>query len=147
MFEAGIFLIVKKLFYGLIYVWLTLLLAGASAHAVHHGSHHSVQYIEQKVEAAQHATTNEKQSQAAVHTASHTAAAGAEASHADTCDHSHCGHGQVAGLLTREGSGANIDTVGKVPTSRTSWSSSHIANNIERPKWRATTPAVVNLQS
>ena len=137
----------KEFFFGLMFVWLTLVSAGASAHAVHHSARESSVKVVQKAvhqaEQPQHGTAQDKQS----HAARYDAAAPTEASHADTCDHSHCGHGHAAGLPTPDGSYASTDTAGKAPASRMSHASSDITNNIERPKWPVTTPAVVNLQS
>ena len=121
------------------FVMLALLSAGASAHAGHGNVHKS----ELKASFVHHSAAQEKQ----LHATALSSASKAEASHLDTCDHSHCGHAQLAGLLTRDGSDWNIDTASNAPTLRTSWATSHITNNIERPKWPATTPAVVNLQS
>ena len=136
MIETGTFIVVKKLFYSLAFVLLALVSVGASAHAGH-GDVHNV-----KPQAAdmQRSAAQEKQNHAGVN----DVASKADASHIDTCDHSHCGHAQTAGLLTRDGSDWNIDTAYNVPTLLTSGASSHITNNIERPKWRATTPAVVS---
>ena len=145
--EADTVYSVKTFFFGLMFVWLTLVSAGASAHAVHHSARESSVKVVQKAvhqaEQPQHGTAQDKQS----HAARYDAAAPTEASHADTCDHSHCGHGHAAGLPTLDGSYGHTDSANKLPTPRASWATSHIANNIERPKWPVTTPAVVNLQS
>ena len=139
MIETGTFLAVKKLFYSLVFVLLALMSVGASAHA----GHGSVHKAESKAADVHHSSAQEKQ----LHAGVIGAASKAEASHIDTCDHSHCGHAQTAGLLTRDGSDWNIDTTYNVSTLLTSGASSHITNNIERPKWRATTPPVVSLLS
>ena len=139
MIETGTFLLVKRFFYRLVFVLLALVSAGASAHAGHGNLHN----VEPKAAHVQHSAAQEKQNHAVVN----AAASKADVSHIDTCDHSHCGHAQTAGLLTRNGSDWNIDTAYNVPTLLISGASSHIANNIERPKWRATTPVVVNLLS
>ena len=121
------------------FVLLALMSAGASAHA----GHGNVHKVGPKVADVHHSAVQEKQSPEVIH----GAAIATEATHLDTCDHSHCGHAQLAGLLTRDASDWSIDTASNVPTPRTSWATNHITNNIERPKWPATTPAVVNLQS
>ena len=113
--------------------------AGASAHAGH-GKVHSA---EAKVAYAHQSAVPEKQSHALVY----GVATKADASHIDTCDHSHCGHAQFAGLLARDGSDWNIDTASNAPNQHITWATSHVTNNIERPKWPATTPAVVSLLS
>ena len=134
--------VVRKLFYGLMFTLLALMSAGASAHAGH-AAHGRVHSADGKVAYAHQSATQEKQS----HTLVYGVASKAETSHVDTCDHSHCGHAQVAGLLARDGSDWNIDTASNAPTQHTSWATSHVTNNIERPKWPVTTPAVVSLLS
>ena len=154
MDEAGIFPLVKKLLFGMVFVWLTLMSAGASAHAMHYGGNNNGNNSAYKTEPAHHpANAQENPTHAAVHgsalidPALPGAATSAEPSHTEICEHSHCGHAHVVGMPTQNGSHANIDTAGKTPTSRISHASSHVTNNIERPKWPVTTPAVVNLQS
>ena len=98
MDEAGIFPLVKKLLFGMVFVWLTFMSAGASAHAVHYGGNNNAY----KTEPAHHpVNAQENASHAAVHgpalidLALHGAAASTEPSHSDICEHSHCGHAHV----------------------------------------------------
>ena len=133
--KTGMFRGVKKLIYILMLTWLTLMSTGAAAHSVHGGAHNA--------EHAHHGSSKEKQSE----TRGHSTAESAEASHADTCNHSHCGHGHNTGVLTQYSSYADSDTARTLVAVRTSAKSSHIAHNIEWPKWRATTPPVVSLLS
>ena len=68
-----------------------------------------------------------------------------EAHHIDTCSHSHCGHNHAAGLMEMHSAYMTAGAAIAVPTSSASWASSAITDNIERPKWLFTTPAVVSL--
>ena len=68
-----------------------------------------------------------------------------DAAHADHCNQSHCGHGQISGLLALYSISFKIDALTCAPTSSTSWASSLIVANIERPKWPFITLAVVSL--
>lgn len=135
MVNAGTVRIVKTVICNLLIVWLTFMTVGANAHATNDAAHETL-YTHDHF-------SKEKQN----NVAAFDAASSVEVSHADTCNHSHCGHSHAAGLLTRDGSCGNTNTATKAPSSRTSWASSHIDNNIERPKWPVTTPAVVNLLS
>ena len=135
MVNAGTVRIVKKFICSFLIVWLTFMSVGANAHATNDAAHQAPY--------TQDYFAQEKQN----HVAAFDTASSMDVSHADTCNHSHCGHGHAAGLLTRDGSYGNTDTATQVTSSRTSWASSHIVNNIERPKWPVTTPAVVNLLS
>ena len=135
MANAGKVKFVKKFICSLLMVWLTFMSLDASAHATNDAAHetlythdHSSQKLQDQV-------------------AAFDAASSAEASHADTCSHSHCGHSHVTGMLTRGDSYEDTDAQSQATSSRTSWASSHIANDIERPKWPVTTPAVVSLLS
>ena len=95
------------------------------------------------LEHVQYDSAQEKQRQ----TTPQGTAVAVEANHADTCNHSHCGHGHTAGFLTPYSSYADSGAATALAAAGTSAKSSHIANNIERPKWPFTTPAVVNLLS
>ena len=64
-----------------------------------------------------------------------------------TCSQSHCGHGHSTGLLMLPGTCIKMDVVADAPLANSSWASAAITNNIERPKWQITTPAVVSLLS
>ena len=118
---------------------LALMSAGANAHGVHGNVHKA----EPKVAYVHHSAAQEKQSQAVLDNITSKA----EANLIDTCDHSHCGHAQLAGLLARDGSDWNIGNASNAPTPRTTWASSQVTSDIERPKWPATTLAVVDLLS
>ena len=73
--------------------------------------------------------------------------AATDVKHSDTCSHSHCGHvyatASAAGLCAWV---KNNDPT-TAPATRVSWVSSAITDNIERPKWHCSTPAVVSLLS
>lgn len=81
------------------------------------------------------------------HAATPAEAKAFDASHADTCNQSHCGHSHTAVILTGPRSSVNTDTPAIFPANPTHWASSPTTNNIERPKWLVTTPAVVSLLS
>ena len=72
-------------------------------------------------------------------------AAPAEAHQIDTCSHSHCSHNYAAGLITAYNAYMTAGAMTAVSTSGASWASSAITDNIERPKWLSSTPAVVSL--
>ena len=135
MINTGTVRIVKTIICNSLIVWLTFMSVGANAHATSDAAHETLYTHDHFAE--------EKQN----NLVAFDVASSPEASHADNCNHSHCGHGHAAGLLTRDGPSANLNTAIKLQTSRTSWATSHIDNNIERPKWPVTTPAVVSLLS
>ena len=130
MFErtdpAGTVCAVKKLICYMLMAWLALMSGGANAHSTSDAAHE-----------AEHATQ--------VHTISSDTVKSMEADHTDACSQSHCGHGHSTGMLMPVGAQPKVDAACIVPTSTSCWASSAIANNIERPKWPTTTPAVVSL--
>ena len=125
---------VKTVVCTLLMVWLTLMSVGANAHPANVAAHKTFYNQDHSAEKQQR------------HVAAFDSAS-AEVSHTDTCSHSHCGHSHAAGLLGHESASGKTDTATKVPDDRISWATGHIVNNIERPKWPVTTPAVVNLLS
>lgn len=123
----------KKVVFGMLVLWLALMSVGAAAHAVPKASQ---------------ATGIGHQHESSINQAQATNAGDvvtANASHADTCDQTHCGHGHVSGILTPYGARFDACTSTALPASRASWATSLIATDIERPKWLFTTPAVVSL--
>ena len=135
MVNAGTVRAVKTLICIVALIWLTFMSAGAHAHAANHTAH--------KAEYTNIHASQKNQNDAAAF----DAPTSAEVSHFDTCNHSHCGHGHLAGPIAQDRSCGNTDTTISAPSARTNWATIHIANNIERPKWPVTTPAVVNLLS
>jgi hypothetical protein len=130
---------VKKLVCYLLIVWLALMASGANAYSTSDAEHvapHAHDHTAQD--------THDHQPQLDVAIQSPTTQ---DASHADTCSQSHCGHGHATGLLAPHGTSIKTDRLNAAPTSRASWASSAITANIERPKWPSTTPAVVSLLS
>lgn len=117
-------------------VMFVLLSSGASAHAVMDTAPINA-YNHTLIQTADHA----------LHRASagNTTDAVAVLHHADTCSHSHCSHSHAASVMTAHSAYTASGTVRAVPVSSERWASSAITNNIERPKWRAITPAVVSL--
>lgn len=135
MVNAGTVRAVKNLICILASIWLTFMSAGAYAHAAN-DAERKAEYT--NVHAAQ---KNQKDA------AAFDAPASAGVSHFESCNHSHCGHGHLAGPLAQDRSCGNTDTAISAPSACTNWATSHIVNNIERPKWPFTTPVVVNLLS
>jgi hypothetical protein len=129
--NAGKVRFVKKMAFYLLTVWLTLMSGGAYAHALH--THD------------QSAQVSQSQMQALSLVV--YAAPEADTSQVDSCNHTHCGHGHAAGMVAAQSTSPKTDAKIAPPSSRASWVSSPIPNNIERPKWLFTTLAVVNLLS
>ena len=127
----------KRLVCYLLIVWLTVMSGGASASAIGKVDQ-STAYTHDHAAPEVHSNSN---------SAAPDPFAAADCGHSDACNHSHCGHHHAAGLLTRHGSAIKENIPSNAPTSTTSWASSGITSNIERPKWILTTPAVVNLLS
>lgn len=126
---------VKKIMCYLLMVWLALVSVGANAHASI-GAAHATWHT--------HAHTTQKTQH---HAAAVPQALSTDTSHADTCNHSHCGHGHAAGMLGHQGTSVETDATAALPVSHANWASGPISSNIERPKWSVTTPAVVSLLS
>lgn len=68
-----------------------------------------------------------------------------DADHPDTCNQSHCGYGHNPGLFAALKACPKTEAASIAPPASNIWASSGIHNNIERPKWIVTTPAVVSL--
>ena len=123
----------RKLICYLLIVWLALVSGGASAHGASDAAH----------EALHAAHTHQLSS----HTPASADNEQLQADHANACNQSQCGHGHCAGLLMPPGAPPKVADAASVPLSRGCWASAAIVNNIERPKWPFTTPAVVSLLS
>jgi hypothetical protein len=121
---------VKRLVCHFLIVWLALLSGGAHAHAAADAAQELGHLAAHAVE-AQLAGVD----QVAAH----------DHAHSDTCSLSHCGHGHATGMLAGAGPGfSNAKAPAPLPAPA-SWASREQPDSIERPKWRFTTPAVVNL--
>jgi hypothetical protein len=125
---------VKRLVCHFLIVWLALLSGGAHAHAA--------------ADAAQevgHIAAHAVEAQLAAAEGADGVIAAHEHGHSESCSLSHCGHGHATGMLAS----AEIrfsDAAAAAPLPQPpSWASREQPNSIERPKWRFTTPAVVNL--
>lgn len=137
----------------LLIVWLALVSVGANAHTTSDAAHEAFcthDMPQQPTTPAQHMQASQV-NQASQATENHvvvldTVTTG-DASHADICNQSQCGHGQTAGMLTRSDRGINPGAAARLSASCTPWASSLLASTIERPKWAVTTHAVVNLLS
>jgi hypothetical protein len=127
---------VKKLVCYFLIVWLALIAGGANAHAssgATHGADHA-SYV--------HTTVGD----AANEDASGIDELGtADASISEACNQSHCSHNHGTALPTSTVAQAKANSVSDAPKSLASWASAAASNNIERPKWPFTTPAVVSL--
>lgn len=125
---------VKRLVCHFLIVWLALLSGGAHAHAA--------------ADAAQevgHIAAHAIEAQLAAADGSATSIAAHEHSHSESCSLSHCGHGHATGMLASAELRLSAAGVGAPLPTPPSWASREQPNNIERPKWSFTTPAVVNL--
>ena len=139
--EAGKVALVKKFVCYLLIVWMTLVAGGANAlaHSVNHHAHDalhahdhssldtSVESITSQDDTALDADYPEKSSQ-------------------HPSGHCHTHH-QAAGLPSCHDMLPVADLPNFAPVFRQRLASIAVANNIERPKWVATTPAVVSLLS
>ncbi len=125
---------VKRLVCHFLIVWLALLSGGAHAHAAADAAQELGHIAAHAVE-AQMAAAGGGEGVIAAH----------DHAHSETCSLSHCGHGHVTGLLASgEFRFSDPNTGAPLPTPA-SWASREQPDSIERPKWRFTTPAVVNL--
>jgi hypothetical protein len=131
-FNAGKVLSVKKIICHLLIVWLVLMSGGSYAHATGDAAH--------ETDYAHDHSAHKTQNQAAA-VDSLTAA---DAAPADACNPSHCGHGHTTVVPTQHSTHGKTAAVSVTPQFVTSWATSHITSNIERPKWPVATPAVVN---
>jgi hypothetical protein len=123
---------VKKLICHLLIVCLALMSGAVAAHATYEAAH-------DLGHAVAHAHVGE------IGDAGSDQASHADADHPDTCNQSHCGHGHNTGLFTTFKACPKAQAASNAPLARNIWASSTIHNNIERPKWQVTTPAVVSL--
>jgi len=125
---------VKRFICHFLIVWLALLSGGAHAHAA--------------ADAAQelgHIAAHALEAQMAGADAADGAVAAHEHGHSETCSLSHCGHGHATGMLaTSDLHFSDAGAGAPLPTPQ-AWAGRDQPNNIERPKWLFTTPAVVNL--
>ena len=116
----------KKIVCYLLIVWFAFLsssaYAGVATDAVHEAEH-----------------------AANMHGSSSHTASDVDVNHAEACSQSHCGHGHGVGFVMPIGSCPKADVSAGVPMSNGCWASAAANNNIERPKWLFTTPAVVSL--
>ena len=125
---------VKRFICHFLIVWLALLSGGAHAHAA--------------ADAAQevgHIAAHAIEAQLAAADGADPSIAAHEHSHSESCSLSHCGHGHATGMLAGAGFRFSAAGVGAPLPTPPSWASREQPNSIERPKWRFTTPAVVNL--
>ena len=135
MYNAGNIAFVKKLVYCLLIMWLVLLSAGANAHV-------ALQTAPAAAHSQYHASLTTQH-----HVAAAEGIAAVDVKHADTCSHSHCGHGYATGIAAGLYAWVKNNDPTTAPATRVSWLSSAVTDNIERPKWHRTTPAVVSLLS
>ena len=115
--------------------WLAVMSGAATAHATAEAAHPSSHTHDHAPHAAEHDAFPTEE------------AAANDASHVDTCQQGHCGHGHTTGVLAANRAFNQADALTAAPSSHASWVSSPITANIERPKWLVTTPAVVSLLS
>jgi hypothetical protein len=106
--------------------WMALMSGGVNAHSISDAAHE-----------VEHAAQTQ--------TTSIDAPVNLDTEHTDACSQSHCGHGHSTAMLMPVGAQVKADAIFIVPTSTSRWASSAVANNIERPKWLFSTPAVVSL--
>ena len=135
MYNAGNITLVKKLVYCLLTMWLVLLSAGANAHV-------ALQAAPAAAHSQYHASLTTQH-----HVAAADGIAAVDVKHADTCSHSHCGHGYATGIAAGLYAWVKNNDPTDAPATRVSWLSSAVTDNIERPKWPVITPAVVSLLS
>jgi hypothetical protein len=133
-FAAVSMVSVKRLVCHFLIVWLALLSGGAHAHAT--------------ADAAQevgHIAAHALEAQLAAADGADAVIAAHDHAHSETCSLSHCGHGHVTGLLSGGEFRFSAPNRGAPLPTPASWASREQPDSIERPKWRFTTPAVVNL--
>ena len=129
---------VKNLICHLLIVWLAVFAGGANAHGIGNSAHetahtghvHSIS-VDSGVEVDADQANADR----------------ASPDIGNACSQSHCGHGHNTGILTAAATCSQVDAVTDAPLSSSRWASAAIADNIERPKWPFTTPAVVSLLS
>lgn len=124
-------------------VWLTLLAGGA--HAVADARHEASHALDTAVAVlSQTASTALRTAETQAPTAQELEASHDKA-HAESCNHSHCGHGHATGMLPAPQASLPDACRDMALTRSPQWASGEFATHIERPKWSLTTPAVVNL--
>lgn len=133
---AGKVAAVKKLICHFLIVWMALFAGGANAHGISDLAH--------EAEHAGHTHSTSVDSSIEV-SADRANADRASADIVKTCSQSHCGHGHSTGMLMLPSTCIKMDVVADAPLSSSCWASAAVTDNIERPKWLATTPAVVSL--
>ena len=124
---------VKRFICHVLIVWLALLSSGAHAHAA--------------ADAAQelgHIAAHAVEAQLAGAEAAEKSGMTHEHGHTESCSHSHCGHGHATGMLAAQFRYTDASVGAPLPTLQ-AWASREQPNSIERPKWKFTTPSVVNL--
>jgi hypothetical protein len=133
---------VKKLICYFLIVWMALFAGGANAHGISnlaHGSEHA---------GHGHDTSVDQSFEPSIDVAADRVNADRASVDIDnTCSQSHCGHGHSTGLLMLPSAWMKMDATADGPLSSRCWASAAITDNIERPKWQVTTPAVVSLLS
>jgi hypothetical protein len=142
--RAGTVAAVKKLFCRLLIVWLALVSGAANVHAIsdiahmaEHGAADQPVHIEgSSAQAAQNQPGQAEPADLAV--------AALDASQADACSQTHCGHGHTTGIVETQSTFALVDATTGAPVMHRSDTGNSIANMIERPNWRFATPAVVS---
>ena len=131
---------VKKLICHFLFVWMALFAGGANAHGIsdlaigaeHAGHAHSPKVdlsVDPRIEVSADLVNTDQ----------------ASTDIGKTCSQSHCGHGHNTGMLMLANTSIKMDAVAGVAFSSSRWVSAAITDNIERPKWLFTTPAVVSL--
>ena len=135
MYNAGKVVFVKKLVCCLLIMWMALLSLGANAHA-------TIQTAPAAGHSHDHASLTTQH-----HVAAAEGIAAVDVKHADICSHSHCGHGYATGIAAGLYAWVKNNDPTTAPVTRVSWLSSAVTDNIERPKWHCSTPAVVSLLS
>lgn len=121
----------KNLICYVLIVWLALLSGGANAHSASDAAHEAVHVA--------HSQTSNNQAPA------NADGDPLQSDHATTCHQGHCGHGHCTGLLTSLPGCLQVATSTTAAVSRCCWASAGVVDDIERPKWPATAPAVVSL--
>lgn len=125
---------VKRFICHFLIVWLALLSGGAHAHVAADAAH-ALGHVAAQAAQAQAASAQDKDSSGM--TRCHD--------HSEACSLSHCGHGHATGMLPPTPLPlGNLSAAAPLPALQP-WASREQPKNIERPKWRFTTPAVVNL--
>lgn len=127
---------VKRLICQFLIVWMALLSGGAHAHAASDAVH-------EMDHAAMHAAHMDDSRNASPEAQKAATAHGSE--HSETCSLSHCGHSHATGMLPSMPLRLGDAPAGApLPTLQT-WAGREQPNTIDRPKWKVTTLAVVNL--